>query len=413
MDLTYPPHVEEYREQVKAFLAGYLPADWSGVGALSRAERARFLTAWRAELVTRRMLGVDWPEQFGGGGLGLLEQAALIEEFTQVGVPLYPHPNDLLGMILLGPTLLHHGNDEQKQRFLPATLNGDIHWAQGFSEPEAGSDLFAVRTAASQVGEHLVINGQKVWQSAGLSANWLFTLVRTAPAEQRAKGLSFVLIPLTQPGVEVRGIRGIDGERELAEVFMTDATTPISNVVGGLNNGAQVALALLGSERGAGAFATSLALAVEFDRLAELARSCGALADPDIRRRLARCWTRVHVLRCVATRSLSRSLSSRQLGPESSLAKAMISEYRQVSTELAMEILGVRGTAPDGPAGSEVLRPQPLGTDAMSSTAWHADFLNAQAGTIYGGSIEIQRNTIAEQILGLPREPRHVEAARS
>jgi alkylation response protein AidB-like acyl-CoA dehydrogenase len=406
VDLTYPAETEAFRVRIRQFLADQLPADWAGMGALAVDERDDFAERWRQTLLDNRLLGVTVPCEYGGGGLSHLEQAVLIEEFVRAGVPVLPHRNDNFGFNLLVPTLLQFGTEAQKAYFLPRTLSGEIRWAQGYSEPDAGSDLFNVRTRGDIDGVNLVINGQKVWQTAGLTANWLFTVVRTDPQAARSRGLSFVLISLEQPGVERRGIRDMTGNTELSEVFFTDAVTPVSNVVGGLHNGMVVTLALLGFERGIGGLANAEAFAIELRRLVELARTRGRSQDGNVRLRIAQCYIRIHVLRCVGLRALSLLARGEPPGPESSLTKVLTSEYHKDVTELAIDILGAAGLIRSGPGALEMLKAQPLGLDATSSAAWIDDFLNARARTIYGGSSEIQRNTIGEQILGLPREPR-------
>ncbi|WP_029429869.1 acyl-CoA dehydrogenase family protein [Blastococcus sp. URHD0036] len=410
MDLTYPPEAEEFRERVQRFLADSLPEGWTGLGALPPDDQAEFQRNWRQRLLDNELLGVTVPAEYGGAGLTLVEQAVLTEEFVRVGVSVLPHPNDNFGFNLLVPTLLQYGTEKQKAFFLPRTLSGEIRWAQGYSEPDAGSDLFNLRTRATVSGGDLVINGQKIWQTAGLTANWLFTMVRTDPGAERAKGLSFVLVPLDQPGVELRGIRNITGVTELAEVFLTDAVTSLDNVLGGLGNGARVALTLLGFERGISGVANAEAFAIELRRLVQLAHARGRSADRDIRLRIAHCQVKVHTLRCVALRALSAGLRGGPPGPESSLTKALTAEYHQLVTELAVEVLGMAALAPTGPGAYDTLKAQPLGLDSASSAAWVEDYLNARSRTIYGGSSEIQRNTIAEQILGMPREPRPAAA---
>lgn len=406
MDLTYPAETEAFRVRVKEFLAEHLPAGWAGMGALAEGEREGFAKRWRQTLLENGLLGVTVPCEYGGGGLSHLEQAVLTEEFVRAGVPVLPLRNDNFGFNLLVPTLLQFGTEAQKNYFLPRTLSGEIRWAQGYSEPDAGSDLFNVRTRGDIDGVNMVINGQKVWQTAGLTANWLFTVVRTDPDATRSRGLSFVLVPLEQPGIERRGIRDMTGNTELSEVFFTEAVTPVCNVVGGLNNGMVVTLALLGFERGIGGLANAEAFAIELRRLIELARAHGRCQDAEVRLRIAGCYTRIHTLRCVGLRALSLLPRGEPPGPESSLTKVLTAEYHQESTELAMDILGCAGLVRSGPGALEMLKAQPLGLDATSSAAWIDDFLNARARTIYGGSSEIQRNTIGEQILGLPREPR-------
>ncbi|ODU26462.1 MAG: acyl-CoA dehydrogenase [Pseudonocardia sp. SCN 73-27] len=402
MDLTRSPQEEQFRTRVTTFLADQLPAGWEGYGALSPGDRASFLVEWRVLLREHRLLGVSWPVEYGGGGLGLAEQAVLVEEFARAGVPTHPHPNDTFGLNLIGPTLLALGTDDQRRRFLRPTLDGDIAWAQGYSEPEAGSDLFALRTRADRDGDELVLHGQKVWQTAGLTANRMFTLVRTDPDQPRSRGLSFVLLDLDQPGVDVRGIRTITGETEFSEVFLDGARARIDDVVGGLGAGARVALALLGFERGAVGLAAAVGHRIELGRLIALVRAQGLAADPLVRQDVVRCWTRVHQLYCLALTALTAGLRGDPPGPESSLVKLLTAEHHQTVTDLAMRVLGPAVLAPTGPRAAEWLRPQPLGTPPDSAAPWTDDYLNARARTIYGGSSEIQRDTIATRILGLP-----------
>ncbi|MGW6332961.1 acyl-CoA dehydrogenase family protein [Nocardia rhamnosiphila] len=410
MDLHYSDTEQHYRAEVRDLLARLLGPDWRGFGAMPAAEREEFRLMWRAALLEHGLLAAGWPEEYGGGGLSLIEQSIVAEELAEAGAPQYPTANDANGLVLLGPTLMHYGSAEQKDYFLPRTLSGEITWAQGYSEPEAGSDLFNVRTRAVRQGDSWIINGQKIWQTAGLSANWLFALVRTDPTLPGGKGLSFVLLPIDQPGVTVRGIRNMAGETEFAEVFLTDAVASNEHIVGGLGHGAQVALGLLGFERGAGGLAAAAAARIEVERLVELARGSGAAADGELRRRIARCRADVHVLRCLALRSLSAGVSGAPPGPESSITKIFMSTYRQRVTELSLDILGRTALSLDGPGAVAALGPQPRGLDACSANSWVQDALHARPGTVYGGSLQIQRNTIAERVLGLPREPRPVPA---
>ncbi|MFJ8001318.1 acyl-CoA dehydrogenase family protein [Streptomyces sp. NPDC096310] len=406
MDLHYSDAEQGYRIRIRDLLHRLLGPNWRGFGALAEEERQRFRTSWRVALLEHGLLAPGWPAEYGGGGLSLIEQSIVAEELAEAGAPQFPAPNDANGIVLLGPTLMHYGSAEQKERFLPRTLSGDIKWAQGYSEPEAGSDLFNVRTRAVRQGDSWVINGQKIWQTAGLTANWLFGLFRTDPEAPGGKGISFMLLAMDQPGVTVRGIRNMAGETEFAEVFFTDAIASHAHVVGGVGKGASVALGLLGFERGAGGVAAAAAARIEVERLAELARATGGAKDPALRARIARCRADVHVLHCLALRSLAAGVSGDPPGPESSITKMFTSQYRQRVTELAMDILGPRALAFDGPSAVAALGPQPRGLDPSSATAWIQDALHARPGTVYGGSLQIQRNTIAERVLGLPREPR-------
>lgn len=406
MDLTYDLEAQKFREMIRQVLADELPADWQGIGALDEEARQEFLASWRTVLLERRLFVPGWPVEYGGGGHSVLEQSIVMEEFTRAGVPGETHPNDMFGKGLLGPTLLHWGTEKQKEVFIAPTIRGDIKWAQGYSEPEAGSDLFNLRTRAVLDGDEWVVNGSKIWQTAGVTANWIFALVRTDLEAVRSKGISFMMIPLDQPGVEVRGIKNMVGETEFAEVFFTEARTAKDNIIGGINNGAKVALTLLGFERGSGGISTALEAQNELARLVELAKEKGVAGDPLIRQRIAKCYTTTHIAYTLALKTLTTGAAGGPPGPESSITKLMWSEHRKTVTELAADILGLDALTPQGMAAINPLGAQPHGFDALSSRGWVEDFLHARPGTVYGGSSEIQRNTIAEQVLGLPREPR-------
>jgi alkylation response protein AidB-like acyl-CoA dehydrogenase len=406
VDLTYSPADEAFRTKVKEFIAAALPDGWAGWGALDPAEHGDWAEQWRRTLLDQGWLAPAWPTEYGGGGLSVGEQSILSEEFIKAGLPMGPRPSDMFGFGLLGPTLLAWGTPEQKAQFLPPTIAGDIRWAQGYSEPEAGSDLFGLRTRAVLDGDEWVLDGEKVWQTAGMYANWIFVLARTDPDAEKAKGLSFLLVPIDQPGVEVRGIKNMAGLTEFAGFTFTGARTAAENVVGGVNNGARVALTLLGFERGAGGVSAAAAYQIELDRLIALAQHTGRNTDPVIRQRVATCWTKAQIMRYLGLRALSAGMGGQAPGPESSITKMFGAEYHREVTELAMDIAGMEAVAPVGVPSASTLGADPLGVDPLSSASWATVFLLARAGTIYGGSSQIQRTTIAEQILGLPREPR-------
>src|SRR5690606_26504851 len=231
MDITYPKEAEEYRTSLRALLESNLPAGWTGIGSLPDAEQKEFLRTWRKVLYDNGLLAVSLPRETGGGGLSDLDQDALIEELMRLGVP-EGTENDTLGIKLLCNTLAVLGTEEQKEYFIPRTLTGEIVWCQGYSEPEAGSDLAGMRTRAVLDGDEWVINGQKTWTSAGSSANWIFAICRTDPTVAKHKGLSFLLVPMDQPGVEVRPILNAAGYTAFNEVFFTDARTAAANVLG-------------------------------------------------------------------------------------------------------------------------------------------------------------------------------------
>jgi alkylation response protein AidB-like acyl-CoA dehydrogenase len=406
VDLTYTPADEAFRARVREFIARHLPGHWRGRGALDRSAYDAWAKDWRNALLEAGWLAPAWPKEHGGGALGVSEQSILSEELINAGLPQSPWPCDGLGFSLLGPTLLAWGTPEQKEHFLGRTLSGEIRWAQGYSEPDAGSDLFSLRTRAVPDGGEWVIDGAKTWQTAGMHANWIFLLARTDAAAEKAKGLSFLLVPVDQPGVDVRPIKNMAGLTEFAGFTFTGARTAASNLVGGENNGARVALTLLGFERAVGGVSAAAAYAIELGRLIELARHSGCNSDPVIRQRISACWSKVQIIRYLGLRALSAGIGGQPPGPESSIVKMYGAEYHQEITELAMDIAGMAGTAPSGAPSASSLGADPLGVDPLSTSSWSTIFLLARAGTIYGGSSEIQRNTIAEQILGLPREPR-------
>ncbi|MBC7593152.1 MAG: acyl-CoA dehydrogenase family protein [Kineosporiaceae bacterium] len=412
MDLAAGPEMVEFREQVRLFLRAQLPADWDGVGALSAAEHADFAPRWREALRLAGYLAPTWPVEYGGGGLGLLEQAALQEEFVRHGVPVLPVPTDTYAFVLIGPTLLHWGTEEQKRYFLPRMVTGEHRWVQGYSEPGAGSDLFNLSTRGELVDGLWVVNGQKVWQTNGDLANWIFALVRTEPDQERGRGISMLLLPIDQPGVEVRPIRTMTGDSEFCEVFFTDARTDAANIIGPRGAGARTALTLLGYERGSASGSLYMSYRIELDRLIDLVKERGRDHDPVIRQRLAWCHCKVEMLKFLGLSNLSGALSGEPPGPESSIIKLYESEYHAELTDLAMDILGMDGLTREGAPGIANLGPDPLGSP-NSSAAWINQYMTSRAAMIYGGSSQIQRSTLGERVLGLPRDPRPTSGASS
>lgn len=404
MDITYPPDAERFRARIRTFLAENLPAGWSGVGALPPDERAEFATRWRATLAENGLVAVSWPKEYGGAGLTDVEQVVLAEELARAGAP-SGGENDGFGIGMLGNTLIQLGTEEQKSFFLPRILSGEHRWCQGYSEPDAGSDLAGLRTRAVLDGDEWVIDGQKIWTSAGHTANWIFVLARTDPAAPKHKGITFLLVPMEQPGVEVRPIVNAAGHSLFNEVFFTGARTRADLVVGGVGGGWRTAMTLLGFERGGQVTTQAIEFARDLDRLVELARDRGLTGDPRIRDELAWCAARVQVMRYRGLRGLTALLQGRTPGADGAISKLVWSEYFQRYTELAAEILGPELLAPTGPGSGEVLRVAEVGTP-NSSRAWVDELLYARAGTIYAGSSQVQRTIIGEQLLGLPREPR-------
>lgn len=404
MDADYPPEALAFRDQIRTFLAEHLPAEWSGAGALPPAEREELAHRWRKVLADRGLVAVSWPKEYGGGGLSPIEQVVLAEEFVRAGAPERAE-NDLLGIDLLGNSLIALGTDEQKRYFLPRILSGEDRWCQGFSEPEAGSDLASVRTSAVLDGDEWVINGQKIWTSAGASANWIFVLARTDPAMPRHKGLSMLLVPIDQPGVVVRPIVNAAGHASFSEVFFTDARARAADVLGGVGGGWHTAMTLLGFERGSQVTTAAIEFGRDLERLCALARQRGLHTDPHIRDRLAWCHARVQILRYQGYRGLTALLHGQRPGADAAINKVIWSEYFRRYTELAAEILGLDALSPDGPGNGAALIVPVSGTP-NSPACWMDELLYARAATIYAGSSQIQRNVIGEQLLGLPKEPR-------
>jgi len=404
MEPTYSAEAETYREKVQAFLAEHLPSDWGGIGTLEGEAIDRFTAEWRQTLYENGLLAQSWPTEYGGAGLSALESVIVAEEFAKAGVP-SGGSNDVFGIQMLGNTLIQWGTDEQKAHYLPRILSGADLWCQGYSEPNAGSDLGNVQTKAVLDGDEWVINGQKIWTSAGHLADHIFVLCRTDPDAPKHKGISFLLVDMRQPGVEVRPIKMISGESEFNEVFFTDARTAKGEVVGGVNNGWAVAMTLLGYERGESAATMPIRFKGELDRLLLLAKERGKADDPVLRQRIAECYAKVEIMRWNGMRTLTKFLSGQQPGPDASISKLYWSEYHRIITELAVDILGLDALVPSGRKPSSAFQADDPGAP-NSSASWTNTFLNARAGTIYAGTSQIQKNILGEMVLGLPKEPK-------
>ncbi len=405
MDLSYPPEAEEFRGTVRSWLEENLPDGW-GTPAFSMTteERNAFYEEWNKKLFAGGWICAGWPTEYGGKGLTLLEQVVVNEEFGRVGAPLR---GDFFGDTLVGPTLLQWGSEEQKAKFIPGILRGEIAWCQGFSEPDAGSDLAGLKTRAVLDGDEWVINGQKVWTTQAHRADYIFLLARTDPDLPKHAGISYLLVPMQQPGVEVRPIEQMDGSAEFNEVFFTDVRCPKENVVGGVNNGWKVAMTTLGFERGTSATTSYLRFLKEFNDILRLAQASGADRDPLIRQRLARSWSKIKIMEINGFRTLTDALNGTHATAALSACNKMFwSEAHQETLLLAMDILGMRGQTllgnvdDAGFAGARKAHVQyPVDT-------LQALFFFSRSETIWGGSAEIQRNIVGERVLGLPKEPK-------
>lgn len=398
MDLTWSSEEEAFRTEIREWLEANLPKDRATVEGEGEYDDDRasfeFRREWQNRLGEAGYLAMHWPREYGGRGATLVEQVIFNEEYAKAQAP---QPVNALGLSLVGPTLMTHGTDWQKQRYIRNILTAEEVWCQGYSEPNAGSDLAGLQTRAELVDDEFIINGQKIWTSGARFSNWIFVLCRTDPDAPKHEGISYILCPMDQRGVEVRPIKQISGTSGFAEVFFTDARTPASNLVGSLNDGWRVAMTTLMFERGGNALANQVRFRRMMTHLSELAgqteRNGGtALDDPAVRQELGRRLVEVEIMRYNGMRSISPRLHGEAPGPESSIAKLYWSEWYKRATELAMEILGPEGLLLD--AGE---------TDGFRSRHWITEYLGARAATIYAGTSEIQRNIIAERVLGLPR----------
>jgi alkylation response protein AidB-like acyl-CoA dehydrogenase len=408
MDLTYPPEAEQFRKEIRAWLEENLPDGWFDEGfEMSADERAEFHRSWSDKLFEGGWICASWPTEYGGKGLSVIENVVLNEEFAAAGAPMRA---DFFGDTLVGPTILQWGSEEQKREFLPKILKGQISWCQGFSEPDAGSDLAGLKTTAVLDGDEWIVNGQKVWTTQAQHADYIFLLARTDPEAPKHKGISYLLVPMKQPGVEVRPIVQPDSSAEFNEVFFSDVRAPAENVVGGVNNGWKVAMTTLGFERGASATTSHRRFAKELDQILDLARANGRIDDPTIRQRFVQQWTRVNIQRINGLRTLSDTLhGTKQAAALGPLNKMIWSEAHRDTMELALDVLGMDAQILTGSAGDDEYVPGygvRRGRADYPVSTMQASFFFSRSETIWGGTAEIQRNIVGERVLGLPKEPK-------
>lgn len=409
MILDYEDLVAPFRAEVRAWLAENLPGGWpSADGPMSKEERAQFRAEWNQKLQSAGWICASWPREYGGRGLSTLEALVLTEEFAQVSAPMRA---DWFGDTLVGPTILQWGTEEQKQEFIPRILRGEITWCQGFSEPEAGSDLASLRTTAQLVGDEWVIDGQKIWTTRADEADYIFLLARTDPEAPKHQGISYLLVPMRQPGIEVRPIEQLDGAADFSEVFFTSARAPVGCVVGGVNNGWTVAMTTLGFERGVSASMSHRRFEKELDEILQVARQSGATRDGVLRDRLVQQWIRVQLIKLGNQRLLFDAINeTRQAAALKATTKLWWSETHRDTLDLAMDVLGPDGQVLMGEQGAESDWIPGVGLrrtlrDYPASPLQRA-FLFSRSDTIGGGTSEIQRNVIAERVLKLPRPSR-------
>jgi alkylation response protein AidB-like acyl-CoA dehydrogenase len=395
MDIDIAPAHRDFRDEVRTWLDEHLVgefADHRGVGSPTDDTAWDVRVAWERELCDGKWLGLTWPTEYGGRGLGLAEEIIFEYEYAGAAAPARVNTQ---AYDLLGPTLLAFGSEDQKARFLPKILAVEEMWGQGFSEPGAGSDLAAVRTKAVVDGAEWRIDGQKIWTTFGHHADWLYVLCRTNPdVTLRHKGLSLLLVEVDQPGVEVRPIENLARSSEFSECFFSDARTRSDMVVGGIGHGWQVVMATLGMERGSALMPMQLAMQREVNDLVDVAKRSGSIDDPWIRRRLVDAYIGVSVLRSANLRVVADLLNDEATDPGRATAataassKLYASTYHQLMGELAMDVHGADAVYAD--TSDSALEARKL-------------FLLSRAETIYGGTSEIQRNILAERVLGLPR----------
>jgi alkylation response protein AidB-like acyl-CoA dehydrogenase len=414
MDLSYPPEAEAFRVEIRTWLDDNLPAGWGEPGfELDADERASWNAEWTKKLFEGGWICASWPKEYGGRGLSTMEAVVLNEEFARAGAPLRA---DFFGDTLVGPTILQWGTEEQKKEFLPRIMRGQMAWCQGFSEPDSGSDLAALRTTAVLDGDEWRIDGQKIWTTQAQYADYIFLLARTDPSASKHAGISYLLVPMKQPGIEVRPITQVDGSAEFNEVFFTDARCPRDNVVGGVNNGWSVAMTTLGFERGTSATTGFRRFQKELDQIIGQAKSRGRLDDPRFRQDVARAWSIVKIMQINGYRSLTGVLTgSKDLGVAALgvTNKMFWSEYHQWITDTAVDMLGAEGQIMGGAGDEEFIAGigRRQGRPGYSPSALQAAFFFARSETIWGGTAQIQRNIVGERLLGLPKEPRPTATA--
>lgn len=385
MKLEYTDEQVAFRHEIREWLKANVPE--KPLASFDTEAGFAQHRDWERKLYSGRWSAVTWPESLGGRALSLIEWLIFEEEYWRAGAPQRVNQN---GIFLLGPTLMAYGTDEQKRRFLPRMAGGEDIWAQGWSEPGAGSDMAAIRSKARREGDEYVIDGQKTWSTRAIWADWLFGMFRTEPGSHRHRGLSFILVPLDAPGVTVRPIRQLNGLSGFAEVFFDEVRVPVENRLGGEGEGWRIAMATAGFERG-----LMLRSPARFQQTAaELVRlyrrhQQTADRDPGIRDAVLKSWMNAEAYTATTYRTASHLAKGGRIGAEASTNKIFWSELDLLMHETAMSILGARAE---------------LMPEAADVGDWLEGFLFAQAGPIYAGSNEIQRNIIAERMLGLPRQ---------
>ncbi len=394
MDFRDSPEEAAFRNEIREWLETNIPADWdrSQLSLIPPEDRVDMLKDWQRRLHEGGWAGISWPKEYGGRGATLIEQAIFNQEVARQKAP---PPINVIGLGMAGPTIINHGSHEQKNRHLEKILSAEEIWCQGFSEPGAGSDLAGLRSTAILDGDSWIINGQKVWTSLAHVSQWCIFLARTDTTAPKHKGITYFLVDMSSPGIEVRPLRQITGSADFNEMFFTDVRVPRESILGEVNDGWRIAMTTLLHERGTLGFALSVGARVALDELIGLARETKrngvpAIEDPTIRQRLASLHVEVESLRLNNYRALTGFMKSGMPGPEGSLSKLIWSESMQRLGDLAVEILGPAGMLEKWDANPRV-------------NTWQFIHLRSRGHTIEAGTSEILRNIVAERVLGLPK----------
>lgn len=389
MDLNLTPDEQQFRDELRHWLQANVPAPFAGnTNEEEKGAYFEYLRQWQRKVSAAGWAGISWPKEYGGRGARLIEQAILTEEWARAEAPILINA---LGLSLIGPTIIVVGTEEQKQRFLPKILSAEEIWCQGFSEPNAGSDVASLTTKATPDGADFIITGQKTWTSLAHTADWCLLLVRTDPGAPKHKGITALLVDMHAPGVEVRPLKQMTGDASFNEVFFDNVRVPLANVLGEVNKGWGTAIATLMNERAHLGTGIYVQFKRNLDQLLaharQLKRNGQALSqDPLLRQKLAQAVMELEIFRLTNTRALSRMQNESIPGPEGSILKLQWSEYNQRFQQTAMEVLG--------PVAQ---------LHSFDNGKWIYDYLRTRANTIEAGTSEIQRNIIAERVLGLPK----------
>ena len=393
MDLNLTTEEKQFRDELRSWLTANAPKDWPEWKNKPLEESYPYLRAWQRKLYEGGWAAVSWPEEFGGRSATLMQQAIFWEEMALAEAPAMANS---LGLGLIGPTIIAYGTEAQKKRFVPKILSAEEIWCQGFSEPNAGSDLANLQTEARLDGDHYIVNAQKVWTSYGWIGDWCEVVTRTDSAAAKHKGLTVLLVDMKTPGVDVRPLKQMTGESEFNEIFFRDVRVPKENVLGKVNDGWNVAISTLMYERGSYGARLHLIFKSHMSRLIELSKTFQrngkpASQDPLVRQKLAQAYAEIEIMRLNQMRAFSRMTATGVPGPEGSIQKLFWSELNQRIQQIAQEIFGPYG--------------QLLGNDpyAVDKGAWSYGYLRTRGNTIEAGTSEVQRNIIGHFVLGLPR----------